>query len=271
MGDEQEGVPGEKTATRYEKPVKDFLAHLGKRARLPLRAVTPKDIRSFRDEERKLGKSPVTANLAHKIIASALGAAVKMGYMLTNPATAVDSLSTHEDKAQKETFTREEVAMLLEAAPSDDWRGVILLGALAGIRLGDALRLRWGNVDLQASGITFTPSKTARLGKKLTLPLHPEVEAFLLKHPTGASDDAPLFPSLANLPIPGSLGASTAFRGIMERAGVVAGVARKAKEGGVGRSVSVAELSQPEAWLCHGTGSCKCSCRASAKTGWPCE
>jgi integrase len=229
---------GEKTGVRYEKPVKDFLAHLGKRASLPLRAVTPKDVRSFRDAERKLGKSPVTANMAHQIIASALGAAVRMGYLLTNPAVAVDYLSTHEAKAQKETFTRDEIARLLDAAPTDDWRGVILLGTFAGIRLGDALRLKWGNVDLQAGGITFTPSKTARLGKKLTLPLHPEVEAFLLKHPTGASDDAPLFPSLACLPIPGTLGASMAFRRIMERAGVVAGVAREAAEGGVGRSVS---------------------------------
>ena len=45
------------------------------------------------------------------------------------------------------------------------------------------MRLRWGNVDLQAQAITFTPSKTARLGKKLALPMHPEIEAFLLKHP----------------------------------------------------------------------------------------
>ena len=95
-----------------------------------------------------------------------------------------------------------------------------------------------GQFDLQAGGITFTPSKTARLGKKLTLPIHPEIEAFLLKHPTGASDDAPLFPSLASLPISGSLGASMAFRGIMECAGIAAGVAREAEEGGVGRSVS---------------------------------
>ena len=55
---------GQKTATQYEKPIKDFLAHLGSRANLPLRAVTPKDVRSFRDAERGLGKSPVTANLA---------------------------------------------------------------------------------------------------------------------------------------------------------------------------------------------------------------
>jgi hypothetical protein len=34
------------------------------------------------DAERKLGKSPVTANLAHKTVAAALGAAVKVGYIL---------------------------------------------------------------------------------------------------------------------------------------------------------------------------------------------
>ena len=229
---------GQKTGERYEKPIKDFLAHLGSRASLPLRAVTPKDVRSFRDAERGLGKSPVTVNLAHKIVTSALGAAVKMGYLLANPAVAVDYLSTHEAKVQKETFTSEEIAKLIDAAPSGDWRGVILLGAFAGMRLGDALRLKWGNVDLQASAIAFTPSKTARLGKRLTMPVHLEVEAFLLRHPTGASDDAPLFPSLVNLSIAGKSGASMSFRRIMGRAGVDAGIARKAKDGGAGRSVS---------------------------------
>ena len=98
----------------------------------------------------RLGNHPVTANMAHKTVAAALGAAVRMGYIATNPALAVDYLSTHEAKAQKETFTPEEIAKLLEAAPSNDWRGIILLAAFAGMRLGDALRLRWGNVDLQA-------------------------------------------------------------------------------------------------------------------------
>jgi integrase len=93
------------------------------------------------------------------------GIIIKMGYIPRNPALAVDHLSMHEAKAQKETFSPEEIAKLL-AVPSDDWQGVILLGALAGMR-------RWGNVDLQAGAITFTPSKTARLGKKLTLPIHP--------------------------------------------------------------------------------------------------
>ena len=229
---------GQKTGERYEKPIRDFIAHLEGRARLPLRSVTPKDVRSFRDTERKLGKSPVTANLAHKVIASALDAARRQGFIEANPAHAVDYLSTHGSKAEKETFTQEEIAKLLEAAPTDDWRGVILLGTLAGMRLGDALRLKWGNVDLEAGGIAFTPAKTARLRKKLVLPIHPEIETFLLKHPAGASDDAPLFPSLAHLSVAGKSGASMAFRRIMERAGVAAGIARKAEDGPAGRNVS---------------------------------
>ena len=49
----------------------DFIEHLGTRADLPLRALTSKDVRSFRDAEIKTGKSPVTVNLTHKTIAGA--------------------------------------------------------------------------------------------------------------------------------------------------------------------------------------------------------
>ena len=72
---------GQKTGERYAKVLRDFVAHIGARANLPLRAVTPKDVRSFRDAELRKGKSPVTANLAQRIVASALGAAVRMGYL----------------------------------------------------------------------------------------------------------------------------------------------------------------------------------------------
>ena len=229
---------GKKTGDRYAKPVNDFLSHLGARVSLPLRAVTPKDVRSFRDAECKLGKSPVTANISHKTVASALGAAVKMGYIPTNPALAVDYLPTHDARTEKQAFAMEEISRLVAASPSDDWKGVILLGAFAGMRLGDALRLRWGNIDLQAGVIAFTPAKTARTGKKLGLPIHPEIEGFLLRHQPGASDDASLFPSLSKLHLTGLSGASMTFKRIMERAGVAAGIARKAEEGSSGHNVS---------------------------------
>ena len=227
---------GGKTGGRYEKPVEDFIKHMGTRSALLVRAVTPQDVRSFRDAQVRLGKSPVTVNLAHKIVASALMAARRQGYIDANPASGVDYLPTHADKTHKEPFTAEEIEAIYNTA-SGDWKGVVLLGAFAGMRLGDALRLRWGDVDLQTGMISFTPSKTARLEKRLTVPIHPELEAFLLAHPAGKRDTDPLFPSLANLSIAGRSGASGAFMRIMERAGVAAGVARK-KSGKEGRSVS---------------------------------
>ena len=71
----KEASHAQSTAERYGKPVQDFIAHLGKRADLPLRAVTPKDVRSYRDALRKDGRAAVTVNFAHKTIASALEAA----------------------------------------------------------------------------------------------------------------------------------------------------------------------------------------------------
>jgi len=234
----KEAARGEKTAARYRKPIEDFIKSLDKRAALPIRALTAKDIRTFRDAERKSGKSAVTANLAHKVVASALESAHRQGYIEANIARAVDYLPTHKEKVEKTVFQPSEVRKLIAAADGNrDWQGVILLGYYAGLRLGDAMRLTWANVDLAEKVISFTPSKTARLGKRLAIPMHEEIEAFLLEHPAGKSEKDPLFTSLQHLAIGGRSGASMAFRRIMDRAKVDAGTARKA-EGKKGRDVS---------------------------------
>jgi integrase len=225
------------TSARYEKPLTDFIEHLGTRADLPLRALTSKDVRSFRDAEIKTGKSPVTVNLTHKTIAGALYAAVRQGFILNNPAAAIDYLPTHDDRGEKGTFTLDEIAKLIKAAPSDDWKGVILLGAYSGLRLGDSLRLTWGNLDLENLALTLTPRKTARTGKKLLIPMHPMLQDFFLHHPVGQRDTDPVFPTLASLGIGGRSGASMAFSRIMKQAKLAAGTLREAR-GESGRNVS---------------------------------
>jgi len=228
----------EGTAARYEKPINDFIAKLGDRANLPLRAITPKDVRAFRDAETKLGKTAVTVNLGHKTIAGALASAGRMGYLDSNPAMAVGYLPTHQDRVEKTVFTPEDVSNMCEAAPSGDWKGAILVGFYTGLRLGDAISLKWGSVDFEGRVLTVTPRKTARLGKKLMIPMHPDLENFLLAHPTGKKDSDPVFPSLSGLLIGGRSGASRVFKTIMTKAGVAAGEARK-KKGKKGRSISM--------------------------------
>ena len=170
--------------------------------------------------------------------AGALGATVRMGYIGSNPAAGVDYLPKRAEKIEKGTFAPEEVSLLVDAAPSDDWKGVIRIGYYAGLRLGDALSIRWGDIDLQHCLMTFIPRKTARLGKKLAIPLHPELERFFLSHPAGARDTDPVFPSLAKLRIGGRSGASMSFARIMAKAGLASGTARE-KHGKKGRKVSI--------------------------------
>jgi integrase len=233
----KEASHAKSTAERYRKPVQDFIAHLGKRADLPLRAATPRDVRSFRDALRKDGRAAATVNFAHKVIASAFEAARRQAFIEANPAHAVDYLPTHPERVEKGTFSPEQVAALTVAAPSDDWRGVILLAYFAGLRLRDCLSLTWGNIDLPNRALSLIPRKTARTGKGLLIPMHPQLEEFFLKHPAGKRDSDPGFPSLYRLSVGGNRGASRTFQNIMAKAGVVGGTLRE-RAGKSGRKVA---------------------------------
>ena len=80
----------------------------------------------------------------------------------SNVAEAVDLLDEDPDKRQP--FTLDQVRALLEVADSE-WRGMILLGFYAGMRLGDAARLISANVDLENRVVVFQAQKTARRKK----------------------------------------------------------------------------------------------------------
>lgn len=225
------------TWERYRKPVEDFIAHLGSRAALPLRAATSKDIRKFRDEQRGAGRAAATVNFSHKALASAFEAAKRQAYIEANPCHAVDYLPTHEEKVEKGTFTAKEVSALLRAANSRDWQGVILVGYYTGLRLSDCLSLTWASVDLQARVLKVTPKKTVRRGVKLEIPMSLDLEEFLIAHPVGKRDTDPVFPSLAKLSAGGNRGGSRLFQRIMKDAGLESGSIRGAA-GEAGRAVA---------------------------------
>ncbi|MCX6973128.1 MAG: tyrosine-type recombinase/integrase [Verrucomicrobia bacterium] len=225
------------TWERYRKPVEDFIAHLGSRAALPLRAATSKDIRKFRDEQRGAGRAAATVNFSHKALASAFEAAKRQAYIEANPCHAVDYLPTHEEKVEKGIFNAKEVSALLRVANSRDWQGVILVGYYTGLRLSDCLSLSWASVDLQARVLKVTPKKTVRRGVKLEIPMSLDLEEFFIAHPVGKRDTDPVFPSLAKLSAGGNRGGSRLFQRIMKDAGLESGSLRGAA-GEAGRAVA---------------------------------
>jgi integrase len=110
-----------------------------------LASITASDIDGFLHAEKARGLSNVTANAGVRVLRIVFNTARRKGVITTNPAEAVDLLREEPDK--RLPFTLDEARALLDAADTE-WRGVILLGFYAGMRLGDAARLTWANVDL---------------------------------------------------------------------------------------------------------------------------
>jgi integrase len=222
------------TAERYKQVTRDFVESLGKRAKLSLAHITPKDIRAYRDAELTAGKSPKTANISVKIVSAGFNSALRQGYITSNPCTALEHLP--EKTAERSTFSSKQVAKLVNMA-AGDWKTLILAGYYTGARLSDLSNLRWNAIDLNSRLITFTASKTK---KPVTIPLHTELERHLLRSP--GVGRAFVFPSLAGKGTGGKLGLSGQFATIMARAGIEGKITRHTAQGRANNSLSFHSL-----------------------------
>lgn len=246
------------TLRRYKGHVDDFVEWMGERAGARLEAVTKSDVRGFRDairagwtgkvnekgEEIRTMRTAKTTNLYAADVASMFRAAMKDGLILANPAAALERLP-ELDSAERDVFTVAEVGRLVtEAGKLDwqagmfaatdphradrcaDWQGMILVGFYAGARLGDCARLKWGNINLARKTLAFMPAKTERKRKRLEVPLHPRLLAWMKGRKAG-TDETPLFPTLHDCHIGGGHGLSSQFLAVMKLAKVDRGTTRE--------------------------------------------
>lgn len=226
------GVTTERTGMKYRQTVSEFLTSMGTRADLPVTAVTPRDVRTFRDGLARAGHSPITANGALKILATPFNAALRLGYISVNPCAGVESLRDDSD-SEKDVFTPEQVRALIAAAEGD-WKGAILAGYFTGLRLRDVTELQWASVDFKAGTLRV---KTRKTGAIVVQPLHPEFAEWLRGQPRGIGK-APIFPTLAGKTGGGKSGLSSNFKRIMERAGIKGRILRQRDEGSAGRTLT---------------------------------
>lgn len=230
------------TMARYTAHVKSFLDWLGAdRVNRPLESVTVQDARRWRESLQDAGRTGKTVLSYTKDIGAVYRAAIREGLVAFNPVSALEAVST-DDSHERKPFTAEEVTKLINAAPCEEWRGLIMLGANTGLRLGDAARLSWSSVDLEAKLIRLMPSKTIKKKVTVELPIIPELLDYFLAVPITSKDPAaPVFPTLSKLDVKGGSGLSSTFVRIMEKAGVDRGKAsRDRKDGeavGAGRVV----------------------------------
>lgn len=207
------------TVRRYRGVLDRFQRHLGeRRCKVSIAGITGSDVESFRDNELKAGKGKTTANFSHRVLSAVFSDARRQLLIAGNPAKSVRELDACSEERQP--FTEDQIRSLLSAA-DEVWRGVILFGVHAGLRIGDAARLTWAAIDLQEGTLSFVPQKTARRshGKPLRIALHSDLQAYLMS--LSAPDDdpnAPLFPELLGRATGGHQGLSNGFARLMHKA-----------------------------------------------------
>lgn len=225
------GTTAPTTLAKYKQIIADFEKHLGERAKLPLQAISPKDVRSFRDALAAGGRAASTVNLAvKKTLNVPFSAAHRLGYIEMNPVAAVESLKDRSDVG-RETFAPEQVMKLAKAADTD-WRGAILVGYYTGLRLGDVVSLVWECVNMEDRLLTVRMRKT---GGAVAVPIHDELREWLEEQPRGIGK-APLFPSLTGKRTGGQVGLSAQFAALIKKAGIERRQVRVKKD--AGRSTS---------------------------------
>lgn len=142
------------TVARYERDLKRINEALG---HMKLSQITPSDINAFSaalqgDGVKASGGklAPSSVNTILRTLSSALGYAVKWGYIPSNPALNAEgpgqeySEASYMDEVEARRFLNE-----LQEQPIK-WRALITCDLLSGLRRGELLGLQWPDIDFGA-------------------------------------------------------------------------------------------------------------------------
>jgi integrase len=157
----------------HQNDLKGRLGHFAEKfGACPVRTVQTKEIEEWL---HALGLAPQSFNNYRARVSSLFGYGVKRGYLERNPVYAIDKMKS-VDQAPG-IFTVDELRLLLEKAPTE-LLPTFAIGAFAGLRTAELVRLEWSDVDLRRGHINIpaTKSKTAR---RRLITMAPNLRAWL--------------------------------------------------------------------------------------------
>jgi integrase len=158
----EEFMTAQKRLNRSQSHLYDLRHRLGRFKRdfaeRPVRTVTTNEID---DWLHALKLSAQSVNNYRSRVAALFSYGLKRGYLERNPLQAIDKIKVVD--APPEIFRPEQIQTLLDNAPSG-LLPVLAIGAFAGLRTAEVLRLEWTDVDLAGGFVTVGAhkSKTAR-------------------------------------------------------------------------------------------------------------
>jgi integrase len=178
-----------KTFLNYELCVRRLLPDLG---RVRLRALTPEHIQHALGSLIHGGLAARTVRQVHMVLRCSLKQAVLWRLVASNPSDAVKP--PRPVRKEIRTLTEEEVRRLLAVTAGTRHHSLWIFLVTTGVRLGEALALRWADIDLvdgqatirralqrqRGMGMVFVEPKSNR-GRR-TVPFPPETLKALEAH-----------------------------------------------------------------------------------------
>lgn len=155
------------TRTRYRQSIqRHLIPHIGG---IRLQALTAEHLDAcYRALEASGGRkgqglAPKTIRNAHGVVRKALADAVERGYVIRNVAEQARPPRRREPELT--VWTAEQLRTFLEGVREDRWYALWHLYATTGMRRGEALGLRWTDVDLDSARLTVARELTVVDGR----------------------------------------------------------------------------------------------------------
>lgn len=155
------GTVKESTAYGYRSVLaRNVIPHVG---RVPLPKLGPQHVQTMMRTLERDGLSAQTRRNARMVLRRALGHAEKWGMVSRNAAALVDCPRGSAPKLD-DALDLEQAEKLLKAARDTRFEAVVMLALTVGLRRGEALALRWSDVDLEAGTVTVSATLKRRVG-----------------------------------------------------------------------------------------------------------
>lgn len=135
---------------------------------MPLRKVLPRHVERWVADLRAAGLSQSTVRQTYVVLRAIFDTAVRDKLLASNPVAAVPR--PRVERHESEHLTAEQFSRLLDAAQSSRYGILFDFLANTGLRRGEALALRWQDVDLVRNTVQVRATLARVDGKLVRLP-----------------------------------------------------------------------------------------------------
>jgi integrase len=136
--------------------------------KVALAKLSPQHVQGMIKEKLACGFSPRSVQYMHSVLSRALNRALKWDLVPRNVCTLVPA--PRAPLHQVEPLSPDDSRRLLDAVKGTDDEALYSVAMALGLRKGEALGLRWQDVDLDARTLTVRHQLQTVRGKKLTEP-----------------------------------------------------------------------------------------------------